>query len=89
MTLSVTVDRGAEVHGAISLNCLSMIVGFGRVRGELSGVCHLPAERTVCLINPENAISIRVASKAGYVQTHVTTYNSAPTLMFERARVAS
>jgi RimJ/RimL family protein N-acetyltransferase len=47
---------------------------------------HLPAARTVCLINPENAASIRVAEKAGYAQTHVTTFNNAPTLMFERPR---
>jgi len=50
---------------------------------------HLPAARTVCLINPENAASIRVAGKAGYTETHVATFNNAPTLMFERARFAT
>jgi len=44
---------------------------------------HLRTERTVCLINPDNAASIRVAEKAGYDQTHRTTFNKAPTLMFE------
>ena len=47
---------------------------------------HLPADRTLCLIKPENAASIRVAEKAGYAQAHRTTYNSIPTLMFERTR---
>ena len=50
---------------------------------------HLRTERTVCLINPDNAASIRVAEKAGYDQTHVATFNNAPTLMFERGRIAS
>jgi len=50
---------------------------------------HLRTERTVCLINPDNAASIRVAEKAGYDQTHRTTFNKAPTLMFERGRIAS
>ena len=50
---------------------------------------HLAAPRTVCLINPENAASIRVAEKAGYAQPHRTTYNGAPTLLFERARFGS
>jgi len=40
---------------------------------------HLRTERTVCLINPDNAASIRVAEKAGYDQTHRTTFNKAPT----------
>jgi len=31
---------------------------------------HLRTERTVCLINPDNAASIRVAEKAGYDQKH-------------------
>ena len=46
----------------------------------------LVAARTVCLINHENAVSIHVAEKAGFVQTHRTAYNGTPTLMFERRR---
>jgi len=49
---------------------------------------HVSAERTVCIINAENTASIRVAEKVGYVQTHETTFNNLPTLMFERVRVA-
>jgi RimJ/RimL family protein N-acetyltransferase len=47
---------------------------------------HLPGDRIVCIINAENAASIHLAEKAGFVQTHRTTYNGAPTLMFERSR---
>jgi len=46
----------------------------------------VPADRSVCLIHPENVASIRVAAKAGYSQTHVVSFNGAPTLLFERPR---
>jgi RimJ/RimL family protein N-acetyltransferase len=49
---------------------------------------HLAASRTVCLINPENAVSIHLAEKAGYAQRALATYNNTPTLLFERARFA-
>ena len=60
------------------------------VRAALTwGDQHLPAARTVCLIHPENAPSIHVAKKVGYAQTHLATYNNAPTQVFERPRFAS
>jgi RimJ/RimL family protein N-acetyltransferase len=55
------------------------------VRGALEwGSTHLPSQRTVCLIGPENAASIRVAEKSGYREFHRTTYKGTPTLLFER-----
>ena len=44
----------------------------------------LPGQQTVCLIDPDNSASIRVAEKCGYVQTHRTTYKGDPSLIFER-----
>lgn len=41
---------------------------------------------TVCIIDPENAPSIRVAEKAGYREVARTTYHGSPTVVFERAR---
>jgi RimJ/RimL family protein N-acetyltransferase len=41
--------------------------------------------RTVCMINPENAPSIRVAEKCGYREYARTTFKGAPTILFERA----
>jgi RimJ/RimL family protein N-acetyltransferase len=41
--------------------------------------------RTVCMINPENTPSIRVAEKAGYRQFARTQYKGAPAVLFERA----
>jgi RimJ/RimL family protein N-acetyltransferase len=43
--------------------------------------------RTVCIINPDNRASIRVAEKCGYAEFHRTTYKGGPAILFER-RVA-
>jgi RimJ/RimL family protein N-acetyltransferase len=40
--------------------------------------------RTVCLINPHNGPSLRVAEKAGYREYARTTYKDAPTILLER-----
>jgi len=40
--------------------------------------------RTVCIISPENAPSIRAAEKAGYREFARTLYKGSPTVMFER-----
>jgi RimJ/RimL family protein N-acetyltransferase len=45
---------------------------------------HLDATRTVCLINPDNAASIRVAGKSGYREFARTHYKDRPTILFER-----
>jgi RimJ/RimL family protein N-acetyltransferase len=46
---------------------------------------HLRAARTVCLIGPENAASIRVAAKCGYREYARTAYKGQATILFERA----
>jgi RimJ/RimL family protein N-acetyltransferase len=48
------------------------------------GDAHLRRRRTVCIIDPENAASIRVAEKCGYRELIRTTYLGDPTIMFER-----
>ena len=40
--------------------------------------------RTVCMIDPHNQPSIRVAEKAGYAQYARTLYKGEPTVLFER-----
>jgi len=55
------------------------------VRGALAwGAVRFRGARTVCIINPENLASIRVAEKCGYVEFHRTTYHDAPAILFER-----
>ncbi|HUP58074.1 MAG TPA: GNAT family N-acetyltransferase [Bdellovibrionota bacterium] len=45
-------------------------------------------ERIVCIIDPANAPSIRVAAKLGFAEQVRTTYAGSPTVLFERIRAA-
>ena len=45
---------------------------------------HFKSMQTVCIINPENLASIRVAEKCGYQGSKRTTYNGQPTILFSR-----
>jgi RimJ/RimL family protein N-acetyltransferase len=50
------------------------------------GDANLNAERTVCIISPENKASIRVAEKCEYHEVMTLTYHDTPVLLFERFR---
>jgi len=41
-------------------------------------------QQTVCLINPENLASLRVAQKCGYCEFHSMIYKGQPTLLYVR-----
>jgi RimJ/RimL family protein N-acetyltransferase len=43
-------------------------------------------DRTVCLIHPDNAASIRVATNAGYQILKAGEYNEKPVLFYDRMR---
>jgi RimJ/RimL family protein N-acetyltransferase len=43
-----------------------------------------PALRSVCIIDPENLASIRVAEKVGFTRWQETTYHGSPTIVFSR-----
>ena len=46
---------------------------------------HFPENpRTVCLIHPDNAASIRLAAKLGYTELRQTVFRGQPTILFER-----
>lgn len=47
---------------------------------------HFAAEKTVCIIDPGNAPSIRVAEKTGFREVRRTEYRGSPTIVFERRR---
>jgi RimJ/RimL family protein N-acetyltransferase len=48
------------------------------------GDANLGAPRTACIIHPMNALSIRVAEKCGYRESHRTTYKAQPAIIFVR-----
>lgn len=48
------------------------------------GDSHFAGARTVCMIDPGNTASLRVAGKCGFSVFERTTYNDLPTLFLER-----
>lgn len=46
------------------------------------------AARTVCMIDPDNTASIRVAQKCGYREYARATYKGHPTILFQRKGMA-
>jgi len=67
----------AEAHGkGYASEALAAVMGWGRE--------HFGEHRCACIISPENAASIRVASKAGFRQAGQTTYRDEPILLFIR-----
>ncbi len=48
----------------------------------------LRAPRIVCIINPENTPSLKVAARCGFTRYAETTYHGAPILLMERATAA-
>lgn len=45
---------------------------------------NLNSNRTICIIDPANLASLRVAEKLGYKELLRTTFKGQPTIMFER-----
>jgi RimJ/RimL family protein N-acetyltransferase len=55
------------------------------VRAALAwGDCYFKEPRTVCIINPENLRSLRVAEKCGYTDVLRTSYKGHPAILFAR-----
>jgi RimJ/RimL family protein N-acetyltransferase len=51
------------------------------------GDAHLSHARTVCLIHPENAASLRVAARCGFQEAYQTSYKGHAAIVFDKARV--
>jgi RimJ/RimL family protein N-acetyltransferase len=66
-----------SVHGrGYASEALAAVLGWGDR--------YLGAHRAACIISPENAASIRVAEKAGFLPWCDTTFHDAPIRMFTR-----
>ncbi|MBC5815437.1 MAG: GNAT family N-acetyltransferase [Candidatus Eremiobacteraeota bacterium] len=48
---------------------------------------HIEAPLTVCIIDPQNVASVRVAQKTGYVEKVRSSLGGEETILFERARL--
>ena len=65
----------ADRHGnGYASEALAAVMAWGRT--------HLGGQTSVCIIDPENAASIRVATKAGFTLRGQTTYMGDPVLLF-------
>lgn len=69
------VARWAQGRG-FATEAVSAVLAWGAIR--------FGAARTVCIIDPENLASIRVAEKSGYAQIELATYRGQPILLFAR-----
>lgn len=71
----------AEAHGkGYATEAVHAVVAWGDT--------HFGANKTACIIAPENAASIRVAEKCGYREFQKTTYHGQPTVIFTRVPAA-
>lgn len=67
----------ADAHGkGYASEALAAVLAWGDA--------HLPGRTVTCIIEPENAASIRVALKAGYREWKRTEYHGDPMLVFTR-----
>jgi RimJ/RimL family protein N-acetyltransferase len=48
------------------------------------GDAHLPSKRTVCLVNEDNIVSLRIVEKCGYRVFERGTFNGSPVCFLER-----
>jgi RimJ/RimL family protein N-acetyltransferase len=48
------------------------------------GEANHPGKAATCIIDPDNAMSIRVASKTGFRERVTAIYNDVPTIIFDR-----
>lgn len=68
---------GSRFHGkGYATECARAVVGWADR--------HLSAARTVCLIDPQNAASLRVVEKCGYEVFEHGDYNGGPALFLAR-----
>ncbi|MGI3901291.1 MAG: GNAT family N-acetyltransferase [Janthinobacterium lividum] len=50
---------------------------------------HWPEKRMTCIIHPDNAASLRVASKLGFGEIARSTYHDSPVVVLERPRTTT
>ena len=78
-------DDAAEVGWALTTSSAGRGLATEAVHAALAwGADHLRVARSVCMIDPDNRASIRVATKCGYAQFASTSYHGSETLLFER-----
>src|SRR5262249_54335721 len=79
------LDGAPEIGWALVPSAHGKGLASEAVRAALAwGDQRFVGGRTVCMIDPDNAASIRVAEKNGYREFARTTYKGAPAILFQR-----
>jgi RimJ/RimL family protein N-acetyltransferase len=80
-----SIDGMAELGWILSPSAHGKGYATEATRAAISwGENHFQARKMVCIIDPENTASLRVAEKCGFRETLRTTYKGMPTILFER-----
>jgi RimJ/RimL family protein N-acetyltransferase len=83
--LTPPLDGAPEVGWALAPWAHGQGFATEAVRAALAwSDAHIRPARSVCLIHPENAASLRVAEKCGFREAARATYKGAETLVLER-----
>lgn len=83
--ITPSLDGWPEIGWVLSPSAHGQGYATEAVRAALAwGDAHFESRRTVCLIDPDNRPSIRVAEKAGYREMVRTAYKGQPTIILER-----
>jgi RimJ/RimL family protein N-acetyltransferase len=83
--LEPSISETPEIGWALAPAAHGKGLATEAVRAALQwGDDHFGKRPTVCLIDPSNAASLRVASKCGYQERARMTYKNSPTILFER-----
>ncbi len=83
--LQPSLDGMPEIGWALIASAHGKGFATEAVRAAVAwGDAHLGADKTSCIIHPENLASIRVAEKCGYREHARTTYKGGPTIVFTR-----
>lgn len=68
----------SKVHGrGYAVEAVEAVAAFGHAR--------FPTLPLACIIDPDNAASLRVAAKTGFREVKKTVYKDAPVLLFHRS----
>ncbi len=80
-----SLDGAPELGWALARSAHGRGLATAAVTAALTwAATRFASTRTVCLIDPENLPSIRVAEKCGFKEFARTTYKGGPTILFER-----
>ncbi|MCC6997419.1 MAG: GNAT family N-acetyltransferase [Deltaproteobacteria bacterium] len=83
--LAMDLGGAPEIGWALATGAHGQGYATEAVRAALAWAeLRFPTPRTVCLIDPDNLASLRVAEKCGYRELARVTYKGLPTLLLER-----